>query len=118
MSEQNTKTTEFNGRNFFSFLYRTRIKVAKGDVTIVNLSLLFSILSLLCAPWLVIIGAIVAVLLGYRFSLVKNAQGFSGNVNEVFRGAADNVKSAVNSFAGDATHDDSANQNGGNSSAQ
>ncbi|HPS80303.1 MAG TPA: hypothetical protein PLP25_00405, partial [Candidatus Limiplasma sp.] len=59
--ENNTNAnTQNNGKpGFFSLLYRTRLMLRKGDVTILNLSVLFSIISLLCAPWLVIVGAIV-----------------------------------------------------------
>ena len=55
-------TANNNGKTgFFSLLYRTRLVITKGDTTILNLSVLFSVISLLCAPWLVVIGAIVAL---------------------------------------------------------
>lgn len=82
---------------WFSTLYRTRVKVQKGSVTIVNLSLIFSLLALLSAPWLVVIGFLVALALGYRFSMERNAPAFSGDFQQVVRGAAANVKSAVDS---------------------
>ena len=88
-----------NGNNLFSFLYRTRVKAAKGNVTIVNLSLLFSVLSLLLAPWVVVIGVIVALVLGYRFSFEKNAADFGGTFQSVVKDAAGNVKEAVESFS-------------------
>lgn len=94
MSENNS----FDKNNLFSFLYRTRIKVMKEDVTILNLSLVFSLLALITAPWLVVIGAIVALILGYRFSAQRNAAGFSGSLDNVVKNAAGNVKSAVGSF--------------------
>lgn len=81
--------------HWFSIFYRTRIKVCKADTTIVNLSLLFSLLAVLCAPWLVVAGFIIALALGYRFSIEKNAPQFSGDFDEVMRGAAQNVKDAV-----------------------
>jgi hypothetical protein len=79
----------------FTFLYRTRILITKGDATVVNLSILFSIIALLCSPWLVVIGAIVALVLGYRFSLEKNAVGFAKDFEHVVKDAADNVKNVV-----------------------
>lgn len=94
----NTHTNGFDKSSLFSFLYRTRIKVMKGNTTIVNLSLIFSGIALLSAPWLVIIGALVALALGYRFSMERNAEGFSGSFGNVVRGAAGTVKSAVDSF--------------------
>lgn len=99
MAEHGTQSNEISGKGFFSFLYRTRIQVRKGPVVILNLSLLFSILSLLVAPWLVIGGAIAAIALGYRFSVEKNAQGFAASPQEVVQNAAANVQSAVESFA-------------------
>lgn len=89
-----------NSSNWFSVLYRTRIRVDKEDISIVNLSLLFCLLAVLSAPWLVVGGAIAALVLGYRFSIQKNAPGFSGDFDEVVRDAARNVQSAVDS----ATH--------------
>lgn len=86
--------------NIFSKLYRTRIKVTKDSTTIINLSLAFSIVSALLAIWLVVIGVVVALLLGYRFSIQKEAPEFSGDLKEVVDDAADNVKDVVRSFTG------------------
>lgn len=81
-----------NKNHWFSLFYRTRIMVCKEQTVILNLSLLFSLLALLSAPWLVVAGFIVALALGYRFSIEKNAAQFSGDLDEVMRGAAQNVK--------------------------
>ena len=85
-----------NRRNhWFSVLYRTRVKVCKGQTTIINLSLIFSVLAVSTAPWLAVAGLIIALALGYRFSIEKNAPQFSGDFDEVMRDAAQNVKNAV-----------------------
>lgn len=89
-----------SANRWFSTLYRTRVKVLKGDVTIVNLSILFTVLAVLSAPWLALIGFAAALALGYRFSMERNAKDFSGDFQEVVRGAAGNVKSAVDSVVG------------------
>ena len=81
--------------NWFSFLYGTRVKVCKGQTTIINLSLLFSVLAVSTAPWLAVAGLIIALALGYRFSIEKNAPHFSGDFDEVMRDAAQNVKNAM-----------------------
>ena len=86
--------------NIFSTLYRTRIKVTKDSTTIINLSLLFTIVSALLAIWLVVIGAVVALLLGYRFSIQKNAPEFSGDLKEIVEDAGENVKEVVRNFTG------------------
>lgn len=97
MSETTNKT---NGSSVFSFLYRNRVIVKKGDVTILNVSLIFSILSVLCAPWLAVGGLIAALALGYRFSFERGSRDFSGDFQEVVKGAAGNVKSVVDSVTG------------------
>jgi len=81
--------------NWFSFLYRTRVKVFKEETPIINLSLVFILLCAFSAPWLLVVGLIAALLLGYRFSIEKNAPQFSGNFDEVVRDAAQNVKDVV-----------------------
>lgn len=81
--------------NWFSFLYRTRVRVCKENTDILNLSLIFSVLAVCTAPWLVVGGLVAALLLGYRFSIEKNAPQFSGSFDEVVRDAAQNVRDVV-----------------------
>lgn len=92
-----------NKGGFFNFMYRTRIMVTKNNVTIINLSLLFSIISLLCAPWLVVGGVIVALVLGYKFAIDRNAPGFEQDFETMVKDAADNVKQAVTNVTNSAT---------------
>ncbi|MBR6569720.1 MAG: DUF4342 domain-containing protein [Clostridia bacterium] len=80
---------------WFSLIYRTRVRVFKDDIVIVNLSLIFMLLAVLSAPWLVVGGLIAALALGYRFSIERNAAQFSGDFNKVVRDAAQNVRNAV-----------------------
>ena len=86
-------TEKKNG--IFSFLYCNRVKVNKGSTPILNLSLLFSILGVLTAPWLVVAGVIVALALGYKFAFERNAVGFSNDFDQVVKGAASNVRKVV-----------------------
>ena len=90
-----------NRQRWFHFLYGTRVRVWKGATPIVNLSLVFVVLAAISAPWVGAIGLIAALALGYRFGIEKNAAGFCGNFDDVVRGAADNVKKAVNSVVQD-----------------
>ena len=53
--------------NVFSVLYRTRVKVQKDDTPILNLSLIFSIIAVCSAPWLAVIGLVVALVLLINF---------------------------------------------------
>jgi len=101
MENNNTGNTNNQGKTgFFSMLYRTRLMVTKGETTIVNLSLLFSVIALLCAPWLVIVGAIVALVLGYRFAIDRNAAAFDKDFEHVVKDAANNVKQVVEDVTG------------------
>ena len=101
MSEmnQNKQGQDHQNSSAFSFLYRTRVKIVKGSVSIMNLSLIFMLLSLLVAPWLVVIGCVVALVLGYRFSITRNDPGFTESFNNVVQQAAGNMKSAVDNFS-------------------
>ena len=88
-------TEKKNG--IFSFLYCNRVKVNKGSTPILNLSLLFSVLGVLTAPWLVVAGVIVALALGYKFAFERNAAGFSNDFDQVVKGAATNVRTVMDS---------------------
>ena len=104
--ENNTNQTNNKG-GFFSMMYRTRIVITKGENTILNLSVLFSIISLLCAPWLVVVGAIVALALGYKFAIDRNAAAFDKDFEHVVKDAAENVKQVVENVTGSHPHDGS-----------
>ena len=85
--------------NFLHKCYRARIKVRKADTTILNISTIFAALSLLISPHLVIIGVIVCLVLGYKFSFDKHDHAFDGeNLERTVRHAAENVKSTVSDF--------------------
>lgn len=89
--------TQRRDNRFFSILYRTRFIVRKKGKTVVNLSILFSLIALLCAPWLVILGLLAAMMMGYRFTFDPDGLGFEQNFDDVVRDAAVNVKGAINS---------------------
>ena len=97
-------TDKKNG--IFHFLYANRIKVNKGATPIINVSLLFGVLGVLTAPWLAVGGVIAALALGYKFSFERNAVGFTKDFDEVVRGAASNVRSAVDTIVDRVDNDD------------
>ena len=77
-------------------LYRTRVKIHKGNTPIVNLSVLFGAACLLFAPHLTIIGVIISMILGYKFSFSKMDEDFSAdNLEKMVKSAAQNAKSSV-----------------------
>ena len=60
---------------------------------------LFAALTLLISPHLVVVGAIIALVLGYKFSFEKHDHAFDGeNLERTVRNAAENVKTSVNDF--------------------
>ena len=85
--------------SFFSFLYRTRIKISKGSTPILNLSLIAVLLCLLFAPWLVLVGCVAALALGYRFAVARNDPDFLESLRSMVNQAPGNVKSAVSGLA-------------------
>ncbi len=97
------KTVNINKNTIMDLItkaYRARVKVAKGETPIINLSLLFSILGVLISPHLVIIGVIICLVLGYKISFDKHDEAFdSENLERTVRNAAENVKSSVSDFA-------------------
>lgn len=82
---------------FFKIMYRTRVKIRRGDMPILNLSVLFSVIAVLTAPWLVIGGVIVALVMGYRLSVDTSGEGFETSFDEVVKTGAQNVKRVFNS---------------------
>lgn len=85
--------------NFLSRMYQFRIKVKKEQTVILNLSLLFTILTCLISPHLVVVGVILVLVLGYRISFDKRDPDFaSANLEKMVRNAGENVRGTVNDF--------------------
>lgn len=79
--------------------FRARIKIRREDISILNVSAIFGVLSLLISPHLVIIGLIVCLVLGYKISFDKHDHAFDGeNLERTVRHAAENMKASVNDF--------------------
>ena len=81
---------------FFNSMYATRVKIKRGSTPILNLSVLFSIIALLTAPWLVIGGVIVALIMGYRVSVDSSGDGFESSFDEVVENSKQNVRKVFN----------------------
>ena len=79
--------------------FRPRVKIRRDDTPIINVSALVAVLAVMISPHLVIIGAIIALVLGYKFSFDKHDHAFDGeNLERTVRNAAENVKHSVNDF--------------------
>ena len=84
--------------NLLQKLYRTRVKIRKGDTGIFNVSVLFAGLCLLFAPHMTIAGVIVSLILGYQFSFTSMDPEFATeNLEKMVRNAAQNARSSVSS---------------------
>ena len=77
-------------KEFFTKLYNTRLIVTKDKNVIVNLSLLFIIIVALFAFWILIIGGVMALLLGYKFKIKQYEE--TVNVDDLVKDVSDRVK--------------------------
>lgn len=83
-------------KGIFDFLYRLRLVVRKGEITVVNLSALFVLITLGTAPHICIIGLIAGLAMGYRFTIDRNSNAFA---KETFDDIVKNAKTNMHSFA-------------------
>jgi hypothetical protein len=90
------ETKQEKSNNFFKVMYRTRLKIRRGDTPILNLSMLFSLISLLTAPWLVVLGLLAALVMGYHISIDRSGSGFENSFGEVFENGKRNVQKVFN----------------------
>lgn len=105
---QNTKKGETKEKalNLLQKLYRSRVKIRKGDTNIFNVSVLFAGLCLLLAPHMTIAGIIVSMILGYQFSFTGNDPDFAAeNLEKMVKSAAQNAKSSVSSVVQSITNE-------------
>ena len=90
--------TKEKALNFLQKIYRSRVKIRKGDTNVINLSVLFAVLCLLFAPHMTIAGVIASMLLGYQFSFSAMDPEFaSDSLEKMVKNAAQNAKSSVSS---------------------
>lgn len=98
-------------KNVFQTLFCLRVKVKKDDITIINLSILFLILVLLFSPWIIVIGFVFALVLGYRIRLDRKSREFADiSLEDTLRHAGENIKHTVDSFIHDADEEDKPKQ--------
>lgn len=84
--------------NLLQKLYRCRVKVHKGEIPVVNLSVVYAGACLLVAPHITVAGIIIAMILGYRFSFSQMDEDFaSDNLKQTVKNAAENARATVNS---------------------
>ena len=113
----NTKKGETKEKalNLLQKLYRSRVKIRKGDTNIFNVSVLFAGLCLLLAPHMTIAGIIVSMILGYQFSFTGMDPDFaSENLEKMVKSAAQNAKSSVSSVVQTITNESRELQRKGN----
>jgi hypothetical protein len=90
--------------NLLQKLYRCRVKVHKGDVPVINLSAVYAGAVLVFAPYITVAGIIIAMILGYRFSVSQMDGDFTvDSLKQAVKNTAGNVKASVNSMADSAS---------------
>lgn len=102
MNSKNNTAEKNNTRNkaltLLQKLYRSRVKIRKGDTSVCNVSVLFAGLSLLLAPHITIAGVVASMILGYQFSFTGMDPDFANDsLEKMVRSAAQNAKSSVTS---------------------
>ncbi len=105
---QNTKKGETKEKalNLLQKLYRSRVKIRKGETNIFNVSVLFAGLCLFLAPHMTIVGIIASIILGYQFSFTGMDPDFSSeNLEKMVKSAAQNAKSSVSSVVQSITNE-------------
>lgn len=94
----NTNDTKGKAIGILQKIYRSRVKIRKGETSIANVSVLFAGLCLLFAPHMTIAGIIASMLLGYQFSFSGMDPEFaSDSLEKMVKNAAQNAKSSVSS---------------------
>lgn len=98
-TEKNSSDVHKGIKGAFSFLYRLRLKIQKGDIPILNISSLFVLLTLLVAPHICVIGLILCLVLGYRISVERNSRAFASETfDSILKSAKTNVHNTVSRF--------------------
>ena len=96
--ESKTNDTKGKALNILQKIYRSRVKIRKGETSIINVSVLFAGISLLFAPHITIAGVIASMILGYQFSFSSMDPEFSSDsLEKMVKNAAQNAKSSVSS---------------------
>ena len=84
--------------NFLQKMYQCRVKVHKGQTAVVNLCAVYAGIALLFAPHVTVIGIVLAMILGYRFSFSQMDADFAADsLKKTVKNAAENAKASVNS---------------------
>ena len=96
-----TQNTNSKKHSIFTALYNNRVVVTKGNTTPLNLPILVGIILLMFIPWLVVVGAVVALALGYRLSIEKNTAEFDGTFESMVKRTAEDVKNTVTGIGQD-----------------
>lgn len=98
--EKHTAESARGVKGVLDSLYRMRLVVTKKDVTILNFSILFVIVSAVMAPYLCIVGLVISLVLGYHIAIRRNSPEFAqDSLQDMVHNATKNVQQSVRSFA-------------------
>ncbi|HPJ01957.1 MAG TPA: DUF4342 domain-containing protein [Candidatus Limiplasma sp.] len=94
-------------KNIFYLLYRLRLKIRKDNIVIINLSSLFLIFALLFAPWVVIVGILFALVMGYHIRIDSKSREFEDvSLEDTIKHASENIKHTVDNIIRESAKDD------------
>lgn len=114
IQEHETKTStagRSRNRNIFYILYRLRLKISKENIVILNLSALFMIFALLFAPWVVIVGILFALVMGYHIRIDRKSKEFEDvSLEQSIKHAGENIKHTVDNIIRESAKDDEEEQ--------
>ena len=100
-------TSKGKHKNIFYLLYRLRLKIRKDNIVIINLSALFLIFALLFAPWVVIVGILFALVMGYHIRIDRKSKEFEDvSLEDTIKHASENIKHTVDNIIRESAKDD------------
>jgi len=94
-------------KNIFQILYRFRLKIKKENIVIINLSSLFLVFALLFSPWVVIVGLLFALVMGYRIRIDSKSREFEEvSLEDTLKHAGENIKHTVDNIIRESQKDE------------
>ena len=101
-----TETTNTTYKNrITAFLFGNRIIITKGTKAVANIPILAGIIACLCAIRLTVFAVIIAMVLGYRFSIEKfDSTSFNAAVQDVTERAKEAVHDATSKIKNTVAH--------------
>lgn len=80
-------------------LYCVRVRIRRGNATVLNLSVIIIALLIVLHPWFALLALALSLILGYKISFIRHDTAFEGaDLQDSFQHAADHMKSSFGEF--------------------